>query len=388
MKLKYKILIRRTITIGILILSIVILSLLKTNIYISQTVFSKGISRAYIFLISNITSFFNFSLFEIILIALFIALAILLYKWGKLLRKKRKSLFLKSLLNTLIVTLCLALIYTSTASFSYYRTELPVPQYKGEIFDNEQTEALIRFYLQEFQQVSDQVERNSDGSVKLPYSHKELAAIFVEEYNRIGTFDGYLMAYTPKVKEINASMIMNYMQTSGIAITPTGEANINKYTPANWKLITIAHELAHLKGVMVENDANLLAYYLTLTSSNIYLRYAGLMYTTGRLLELAYFCFDDELAKELYKLYPEQAIIDRNLEYKFWDNYQTNFEKISDFFNDLYLKLSGVDNGINNYIDTSHHKQQISPETGEIEHILIEYSPVQKLFIEMYLSNQ
>lgn len=387
MKLKHKKLIRRLVVIGALVVAITILSLLKTNLYISEYIFSRGFSRAYIFLFGNITSWFPFSVYELLIGVVILAFLILIHKWSKLINKRRKAEFLKSLMNVFIVALVIVLIYTMTASFAYYRKDLPLPQYSGEMLDEQQTEAMIKYYLTEFQEVSDKVERDQNGKVILPYTNAELAQLFVDEYKRIGDFDGYLLKFTPRVKNIQTSIVMDYMQVSGIAITPTGEANVNKHTPTNWKLITIAHEIAHIKGVMNENQANMMAYYLALTSDNIYLRYAGYMYTASRLLEIAYFAFDEDIYKEIFDMYPQAARAERTIEYNFWDKYQTQIEKISEFFNDVYLKLSGVEEGTSSYIDYSSHGYVTNPDTGEQEYSIIEYSPVQKMYIEMYLMN-
>lgn len=387
MKLKHKKVVRRLIVIGALTLTIIILSLLKNNLYISEYVFGRGFSRGYIFLFGNIASWFPFSIYEMLVYVGIIALVILAIKWCRLINRKRKAEFLKSLTNVFIVALVIILVYTMTASFSYYRNPLPVPQYKGSMLDEQETEEMVRHYISEFKLISNRVQRDQNGMVILPYNDKELAEIFVKEFERIGTFNGYLMAYTPKYKKIGTSMVMNYTQTSGIAIAPTGEANLNKYTPTNWKLITIAHELAHIKGVMNENDANMVAYYLALTSDNIYLRYAGFMYSASRLMEIAYFNLDNDTYKEIYDLYPLEARKERNKEYNFWREYDTKIEKVSDFFNDMYLKLSGVKDGINNYIDNSDHGVVVNPVTGENEYRITQYSPVQKMYIEMYLTN-
>lgn len=388
MKLKHKKVINRLIVVVCLIISITILSLLKTSSYISEYVFSRGFSRAYIFLFSNITSGFRLSIFELALYGAIIIMIALIINWIKLLNKKRKSKFLKSFLNITITALIIVLVYTSTASFSYYRKELPLPQYSGSNLQETELEELLRYYLDDFRNVSDSIMRDERGRAELPYTDSQLSKLFIEEYNRIGTLNGYLSSYTPSYKNAISSGIMNYMQTSGIAITPTGEAHVNKNTPTNWKVITIAHELAHTKGVMREDDANLTAYYLALTSDNIYFRYAGYMYTIDRLYEMAYFSLDKETYRELYDMYPTEAWKERYQEYSFWQQYQTEWEKVSDFFNNLYLKLSGVKEGVDSYIDSSEQGILINQETGEQKYGIVEYSAVQKMYIELYLQTK
>ncbi|HHT83595.1 MAG: DUF3810 family protein [Christensenellales bacterium] len=388
MKLKHKKIVNRAIVVAVLATLIVILSLLKTNAFIREYVFVRGWSRAYIYLASNITSVFPFSVFEVLIYLIIITLIWLIVRWSRLLSRRKGTKVAKEAMNLLIALMVVILLYTSTASFSYYRDPLPLPLYQGEQLNEQQTEEIIRYHFDEFRKASDMVKRDDKGKVVLPYSFSELNEILIAEYKRIGSLNGYLMEYTPRVKKIGASMVMNYQGFTGVAVTPTGEANINKHTPVNYLILTMAHELAHIKGIMNENEANLIAYYLALTSDNIYLKYAGYMYTAGRLLEMAYFAFDPEKFSEMCKLYPEQADKEYEMELSFWDQFVSPLEKISEFINDLYLKSSGLEEGTGSYIDSSEKEVIINPETGNYEYVMVEYSPMQKALIEIYLANK
>ena len=146
----------------------------------------------------------------------------------------------------------------------------------------------------------------------------------------------------------------------------------------------MAHELAHIKGVMNENEANMLSYYLTITSSDIYIRYAGYMRTMPRLMSAAYYTVDKETYNRLYDLYPQEAMEELNAEYSFWAKYDSVIDKVSSFFNDIYLKFSGDPRGVESYRDIGQVDKQVDPESGEIEYAIIEYSPLQKLYIQLY----
>lgn len=384
MKLKHKRLINRLIVAGILLLLIIIFSLIKNNTFISEYIFARGISRFYCFIIGNITSLLPFSLYEIFIYLLIGLVVFLILKWSYLSKKKRNSLFYKSVLNTLNFVLIIAIVSVMTTSFSYYREELPLPQYNGNLLESEEVEEITRYYLEEFQEISGQVERNENGQVISPYNYNELTEKLIEEYKRIGTFDGYYSSFTPKVKKIIASRFMCYEHFTGVAVPMTGEANVNYFTPTNYQIITMAHEIAHTKGIMIENDANLSAYYLTITSNDTYFRYAGFLYTMPRLMEIAYFTCDKETYRELYAMYPREAINERILESDFWNDYDSIIDAVSDKINDIYLKLSGVEDGVQNYRDTSTITSNQNEQTGAIEFKIKEYSPLQKMFIQLY----
>ncbi|MDD4315938.1 MAG: DUF3810 family protein [Clostridia bacterium] len=387
MKLRHKKLIKKLIAAAVILAVVIVFSALKHSQSVSEYMFARGFSRAYIYVISSITSVFAFSIYEAFVFAMLVLAVILIIKWVRLLKRRKRSLFYKSVLNTFILAMTIVLLYTSTAAFSYYRKPLPIPQYEGEVLDETQLEEIIRYYFAEFEAVSSQVRRDDSGMVVLPYTYAELNDRLEQEFNRLGTLDGYLMAHTPRVKKMVSSEFMSYQRISGLAFTPTGEANINRFDPLNSRTLTMAHEIAHIKGVMVENDANMVSRYLALTSEDIYFRYAGYMYTVNRLLEIAYYTFDKDKYTELYYLYPEAARVERDAEYAYWSKYDSVIDKVSDFMNDLYLKISGVDDGTDNYRDVSDKVIVTDPDTGKPVMKIAEYSPVQKLYIELYLKN-
>lgn len=387
MKLRHKQLIEKLIVLTVMAVVIIVLNILKRSQNVSEYIFARGFSRAYVFITANLTSLLPFSIYELFVFSMIILAVVLFIKWLRLLKRKKNTLFYKSVLNTFILVMTIVLFYTATASFSYYRKPLPIPRYEGDMLEDAQLEAIIRHYFVEFQTVSDLVERDANGDAKLPYTYKQLNDRLRQEYERLGSLDGYLMKYTPRVKKIVASEFMSYQRISGLAFTPTAEANINKFDPTNSRILTMAHEVAHIKGVMIENDANMTARYLALTSDDIYFRYAGYMYTVDRLLEIAYFTFDKDKYAELYYLYPAEARAERSREYDYWSGYDSIIDKASEFMNDLYLKISGVDDGTDNYRDTSDKVIVTDPDTGKPVTKISEYSPVQKLYIELYLQN-
>ena len=123
MKLKHKKIVNRAIVVAVLATLIVILSLLKTNAFIREICFCKGWSRAYIYLASNITSVFPFSVFEVLIYLIIITLIWLIVRWSRLLSRRKGTKVAKEAMNLLIALMVVILLYTSTASFLI--TEIP-----------------------------------------------------------------------------------------------------------------------------------------------------------------------------------------------------------------------------------------------------------------------
>lgn len=381
MKLKHKKNLIRLCIAGGLVILLVVLLLLKNSQWISEYIFARGLARWYITAVSAVTSVFKFSVFEIFTAVAVISVGVLTVKWVNLCVKNRKALAMKSFLNTLIVALCIGGIYTVTASFSYTRAPLPVPSYTGKILEEEAAEAVVKYYVEDFIAVSKEIERDENGLFKMPYSHDELCEVMKNEYERIGTLDGYLNSYTPDVKKMLASGFMKYQHTTGIAFTVTGEANINTHVLPLWKIHTAAHELAHVKGVMREDDANLLANYMMLTSDDANLRYAFYTFYIERIFSLIGYTADAAVMKE-YRAMVAFYRVDRKADSDFWAQYVSPIDKVSTFLNDLYLKISGADDGVGSYSDKD--KVVIVPDPNDNNKPkpqLSSYSAVQKMLI-------
>lgn len=384
MKLKHKKLLLKLIPIAALLAVTGILTLLKKSVAASEF-FTRTFSRAYFTVAGFLTSIFPFSVYEAFMYIAGIVLIILIVRWIILAKRNRKTKALNGVINVVTAVVCILTMHTFSASLAYNRKPLPVPQYEGENLGEDDLVGALNFYFDDYNNIKNQVQRDAEGKVVVPYSGRELAEILAGEYERIGTLDGYLHAFTPKVKSVGTSIAMSYMNITGVAFTAFGEANINSMTPPLWKIKTAAHELAHTKGVMREADANLLAKYMLLTSENIYLRYSFYTYNLYTLLRAAVTLPQNVLSP--YRDAIKQAEKDRALEQKFWDDYESIIDKISDFINDTYLKLSGVKEGVQNYVDLDKIHFIVLPG-GQVKPVVVEYSDVQKLMLEHYLLNK
>ena len=62
--------------------------------------------------------------------------------------------------------------------------------------------------------------------------------------------------------------------------------------------------------------------------------------------------------------------------------------KVGKFFNNLYLKLSGVGDGTKNYADpSSYNKEQYETDQGTVTIVKVNYSDTVKMYLALYLTN-
>ena len=91
MKLKYRKLLNKAIIIGVFIIFIAIFSLLKLNENVSEYFFARGTSRAFVFLMGNISDVFGFSVFALFVVCAIIALLVCIGVFIYYLKKKRRT---------------------------------------------------------------------------------------------------------------------------------------------------------------------------------------------------------------------------------------------------------------------------------------------------------
>lgn len=357
---------------------LIALSLLKQDSYISEYIFARGISRYYIKGAGAITSLFSFSLFELIAAALIFYLIYFIVRTIILLVKKSFLRAVKRVLTVISVILCVVILYNITASFSYNRYNLNLNLYEDKP-EKEQVYATAEYFLNDYNAIAERLQRDDKGNIIPPYSFDELSDKLREEFSKLG---GGYFGDVPRAKPMLFSEIMSYMQFSGVFMSITAEPNINTNIPPKDLPAVMAHEMAHAAGVMRENEANLLSYYILLNSDDEYLRYSGYNATFDQMLGAVYFTNGQEQYESL-ELSP-LIIKENHNAYLHWKKYESFFGGITEFFNDLYLKLSGVKEGTISYDNP--YEVVDSGETDEQGEIIyeIEYSAVQKIYFTIF----
>ncbi len=192
---------------------------------------------------------------------------------------------------------------------------------------------------------ADQVERDSDGYM---VASADLGRRVSANMTELGETYPMLGVWYPEPKPVFISWFMSKMDFSGMFTAPTMEANYNRDMPDYNKPFTMSHELAHLKGVLLENEANFVAYLACMQSDDADIRYGGAV--SGWI-----YC-GNELYKRDYSrwkavastLAPSvDADIDDNT--AFWKAYRGKVAKTAQKANNSYLKQAGVSDGTQSY---------------------------------------
>lgn len=381
----------KLIVIGALGVLLAVLLLLKTNVAICEF-FATTIARCWIWLTGHLLGWIPISFYELFLIVaisgLIVCIVIIIRYFCK--RKPKQAVSL--LLSIVIVALCGVNLYTSTASFSYDRQPLPkeiLTDFSGNDLPYEEALAIANYVVDQVNELYESTPHDKDGNVIMP-SLAELNDLLQEEYKRLNDVgNGYLSAFTPNAKGILNKRIMSEMHVAGVFFAPFGESNINVtrmdvYTPS-----TMAHELAHAKGVMRESDANTISAYLLLTSQNQYLRYSGYVYVMQNALSMVSAYRDSDADYFALRNRINRGVFAELSNYsKHWGQY-TLLDDIGEFFNNIYLKLQGQTDGTGSY-----QKPPVIEGTGEKDEdgneiiVVINFSNIQNVLINLYKQGQ
>lgn len=331
--------------------------------------------------IGTLTSWLPFSVFELFIV---IGIIIGVYLFVRLFVNLCTGRFRRILLGVLslvVVAVYVLNLYVLSMGFGYYRAAMPLPQ-AGSNYTKEQAIAATEYFAADYRELAEKLQRDDNGCVVCPYSFDELTERIAEEYARID--NDYFAKYTPRAKPVFNSAVMSSMLITGITFLPFGEATVNTAAPPTVITYTMAHELAHTKGIQREGDANLMAYFVLLSSDDEYLRYCG-YYEVFYSLPSAMLLFDDrEEYERLSSSESPLVYIERGYARKYWTSQWDVIGDISEFFNDLYLTLNGALNGIGSYGDGNKSDVIITIKPDGEQHREIIYSQIQKMFFALY----
>ena len=129
------------------------------------------------------------------------------------------------------------------------------------------------------------------------------------------------------------------MDFTGFFSPFTGEACINTDSPSSMTPVTIAHELAHQRGIAAEDEANFIAVMTCLEDGDADYVYSASLFALSHLQNAMYKSGDIEEWERLKATYSEgvQADLAKNREY--WNEFRDSavHQAVSDTY-DAFLK--------------------------------------------------
>lgn len=343
--------------------------------------YSTTIGRFYGTIIGWITSLVPFSIFEILIFVAIVCLILWIVFF--ILRTKKRGIQKSGvmILNLILTIFTVCTLYVGTAGMSYYRK--PLNMNLNTKIETTEYENIAFYYTEELKECIKNLEFKKDGSLVNPYSPNELSILISQEYDKIN--NPQISNFNVRAKPLYlTSWMYSELNICGVTFSPTGEANYNYKVPSLDLPTTIAHEMAHTKGIMREDEANQLALYVCLNSQNYFIKYSGLVMVFDSILPFIEAKNDKLLTENYFKqMTPEMWASFANSN-AFWESYHL-LRDFSEWWNNLYLKIFGNQTTAS-YIDPINTGTEIIND--EPVYQIYGLSPYQNIYIDHYLKEK
>ena len=301
---------------------------------------SSGVGAFLRRLFTDPPDLFSFSLFEAIICLIPVILTLLIFFAVRAFKRRRKCRFLLTIVSII------GIIYTFYALMmgaSYHTT--PLEDKLSLDADAEITAAELDMTLDiiipELNALAEEV--GFDGSTTvMPYSFDELSAKICDAYSIVSDTYGIVPKISTRAKPIYFSGVMSTFRITGIYTFYTGEANVNMAYPDYNLPFTVAHELAHQRGIMRENEANFVAFLVCISSADPYIRYSGYL-NLFEYVASALHKADPQMYRQLFAELDVLAIREMSAYSEFFNKYRDSVaSEISGVVNDTYLTIQGT----------------------------------------------
>lgn len=343
-------------------ITLLILFIVRNNTYMAEYIFARGIYKIISQGVSLITGIIPFSLMELMVITIpilsVVFIIVMIYKlWKSARRKDGRFSYLLTLygINMGCVISIAFFLFMILGGVNYYR--YPLSYSTGLEVRNSSVDELYEvtdYLAREASSVRRELHKLGieDENGVIQYTNSELKELgselkreFLDASYEYPVFSGYY----GKFKPVFFSKFMSRMEITGIYWPFTAEANVNVHASKYSVPVTIAHEMAHQRGFMREDEANFIAYLICKQSDNLSLKYSGIMlalsYASNQLYK-----YDSKLYYNVTENYDEGMLADLRAEHYYWKQFEdTVISTISNNMNDSYLKANNQSDGVKSY---------------------------------------
>ena len=206
--------------------------------------------------------------------------------------------------------------------------------------------AVTEFFVEQLSLSSGKVSRNADGTFAV--SQEEIFAAAKDIYRGAEARFPFLTLRDVTPKRAFYSRLMSRFNYTGFYFPYTGEATLNIDPPDALLPSTIAHEMAHQRGVSSEQEANFVAVLACTASGNPAYEYSGWLFGFIHLGNALY-SRDADTYFSLAAQLPEEVWADMETNRVYWAQFETKAAEVSDKVYDTMLKSYGQSMGVQSY---------------------------------------
>ena len=318
----------------------IILTLMAKNIKGFADGYQEYVYKYISVIFNNITGIVPFSIGEIIVILFPLSvLGYLIYVICSAVRSNRK-IILNGLFNLLTAGAVILFLFTTNCGINYYATGVAEKMdIKTEPVSSDELYRVCVYLAERSSEIRKDMIEDEKGVAVVSENADERAKEYV---NRL-MGSGY-----SKPKGVMLSRGMSYLNITGVYFPFTFEANINTDAPSHSIPSTMCHELAHVNGVMHEEDANFISFLACINSGDREFEYSGYMmsmiYASNALYQT-----DKTKYYALVEHMSEGVIRDLNDQSEYWKQFETPVAEVASSVNDSYLKSNAQKDGVESY---------------------------------------
>ena len=255
------------------------------------------------------------------------------------------------------ITGIVSIIMTLNCTILYHVTPMDGnPQIESRNYSVDELEKLRNYLVEKCNELCVKFERDEKNAItNCEFTQAEIK----DSLRSLSKKYGRLSGYYPDVKPMFYSRLMTQAYTMGYYFPFSMEANYNKLLYSVNIPSTLAHELAHIKGYIYEDEASFIGFLACINSENEFIQYSGyldvLAYVNkayckslnkddsryrkqpvfSEQLKTDYYTF---VGEDVWKDIREKAVLDT----EFVNN-------VSNSFTETSLNLNGVDDGMASY---------------------------------------
>ncbi len=304
--------------------------------------FNESVASLVRIILAKLTGILSFSLAEYIIIMLPVVIIFVAYLAAKGFSDswRRVAVFCVSLLSLLSLLLSVFLVgyapgYHGTTldkKLSLERREVSA----DELYDT------AKILLDKVNAEAKNISYRPDGFSLMPYSLDEMNEKLIDAYRSAAEKYDFLGSFDSRLKPVMLSRAMSYSHVTGVYSFFTGEANINVDFPDYTIPYTSAHELAHQRGVAREDEANFVAYLVSIESDDPYIRYSAYL-NLYEYVASALYRADAERYYEISRKLAPEVRAELAAYSEFFDQYRDSVaSEVSGAVNNTFLTMQGT----------------------------------------------
>lgn len=295
------------------------------------------------FILAKLTSFLPFSVAEFSIILMPIPLVLVIRYFAKKRCKTPKQTAVSLVCIMSAASLFLSgFVLTFAAGYRGSTLDQKLSITRDKLSAKELDDA-TSYVVEQIEELSGKIEFGKDKFSVMPYDLKTMNEKLLKAYDSFSKDHRFVTSFNSRLKPVMLSEVMSYAHITGVYTFFTGESNLNVNFPDYTIPFTAAHELAHQRGIAREDEANMIAFLVSLESDDNYIRYCAYVNMFEYLIS-ALTKADKKLAREQWKKLPSEVYSEQVAYRAFFKKYEKSVtSQVSGAVNDAYLKGQGTE---------------------------------------------